>query len=92
MSSKVILSEENYNFCSKIEYRNQMAKLVAGQQWIYLHVFHYWGFGDWFSFKKLILHFYPQVQEKELFELYEGSVIREDVLKYVYYVYLIFKK
>jgi hypothetical protein len=36
-----------------------------------------------------VIHFYPEVKENELRELYAGTVIRQDVLKYVDYTYQI---
>lgn len=93
MNSVVILSkEENILFNGKIELGKKFAKIIHDQRTCIVAVFKTWGFGDWFTFKKIILHFYPQVSENELYEFYTGLVVRQDVLKYVYYVYQIFQK
>jgi hypothetical protein len=55
----------------------------------HFQVFYSWGFTSFDSVKTIVKRFYPEVNEKELLELYQLKVIREDVLKYVHYTYQI---
>lgn len=89
MSSNVVLSEETIKSLKNTKAIQERKHLVSIQKSICRIKFHKWGFTSWEFFKTIVLHFYPQVNERHLKEFYDGTVIREDVLKYVNYTYQI---
>jgi hypothetical protein len=89
MNRVVILSDENFSYFKNIECRKRYEKWVSNQRWIMMSIFYTWGFNNFQFFKTIVLRLYPDVNEKHLREFYAGTVIREDVLKYVGYTYQI---
>ena len=69
--------------------RESICKHMAGLAKSLVSMFHHWGFNSFHAVKTIVRRFYPEVDEKELLELYQGTVIRESVLKYVHYTYQI---
>lgn len=89
MNSVVILLPENEELFEGSKNKYMYCKTIAEHALIHFQVFHYWGFNSFHAIKTIVKRFYPHVDEKELLELYELKVIREDVLKYVHYTYQI---
>jgi hypothetical protein len=90
MNSKVVLSYELDVFLSKYpNIKNYHSKKLIDESVSILKVFESWGFNSFHAIKTIVKRFYPEVDEKELLELYQGTVIRESVLKYVHYTYQI---
>jgi hypothetical protein len=89
MSSLVILSDEMFSYFTIVECRKRYEKWVFNQSRAMVWRFSTWGFNNYQFFKTIVLRFYPDVNEKHLREFYAGTVIREDVLKYVGYTYQI---
>lgn len=90
MNSLVVLNNESVElFYNQEGLCNKYKDLMVGMTKIYFSVFHNWGFNSFHAIKTIVRRFYPEVDEKELLELYQHKVIREDVLKYVVYTYQI---
>jgi hypothetical protein len=89
LNSVVILEPENEELFrgSKNEFRYR--QIIAEHARTHIEIFNYWGFNSFHAVKTIVRKLYPEVKEKELRELYELKVIREDVLKYVHYTYQI---
>jgi hypothetical protein len=89
-NSIVVLSEEDNDIFSYAPvWRQRFEKILRENAYALVDVFRTWGFKDYYQFKTIVIHFYPEVKENELRELYTGTVIRQDVLKYVDYTYQI---
>jgi hypothetical protein len=90
MKSKVVLRYELDVFLSKYpNLKKYHSDKILNESISILKVFENWGFNSFHALKTIVKRFYPEVNEKELLELYQLKVIREDVLKYVHYTYQI---
>lgn len=89
MNRKVYLNSENTLLIKDLNVIKKYSNIISEQQKSLIWIFRYWGFNNYQFFKTIVLRFYPEVNERHLREFYAGTVIREDVLKYVHYTYQI---
>jgi hypothetical protein len=89
MSKAVILYPENEILFKGLPIKDNYCYWISENAKTHFEILNSWGFNSFHAVKTIVRRFYPEVDEKELLELYQGTVIRESVLKYVHYTYQI---
>jgi hypothetical protein len=89
MNRRVYLNSETKALITDYYVQKRYSDIVANLQKMLKAIFNTWGFDNYQFFKTIVLRFYPEVNERHLYQFYTGTVVREDVLKYVHYTYQI---